>query len=73
LYGDGERSIAFDVVGAGMGLRSIRLCDQWARRELKIVVRGVHQLSSTGRLMLDHLEAAGRKGGGRKPGTALWR
>jgi len=26
---------AFDVVGAGMGLRSIGLCDEWARRELK--------------------------------------
>jgi len=28
---------AFDVVGAGMGLRSIGLSDEWARRELKIV------------------------------------
>ena len=51
---------AFDVVGAGMGLRSIGLCDEWARRELKIVVRDVGQLSTISRLMLDHLRAAER-------------
>ena len=61
---------AFDVVGAGMGLRSIRLCDQWARRELKIVVRDVRQLSSASRLVLDHLQAAERKEGGCPPGAA---
>jgi len=49
---------AFDVVGAGMGLRSIGLCDEWARRELKIVVRDARQLSTTSRQMLDHLRAA---------------
>lgn len=49
---------AFEVIGAGMGLRSVRLRDDWARRELKIVVRDQHQLSSTGRLVLDHLRAA---------------
>ena len=49
---------AFEVVGAGMGLRSVRLRDDWARRELKIVVRDQHRLSSTGRLVLDHLRAA---------------
>jgi DNA-binding transcriptional LysR family regulator len=49
---------AFDVVGAGMGLRSIGLCDEWARRELKIVVRDARQLSTTSRLMLGHLRAA---------------
>jgi DNA-binding transcriptional LysR family regulator len=49
---------AFEVVGAGMGLRSVRLRDAWGRRELKIVVRDVAQLSSTGRLVLDHLRAA---------------
>jgi DNA-binding transcriptional LysR family regulator len=49
---------AFDVVGAGMGLRSIGLCDEWARRELKIVVRDARQLSTTSRLMFDHLRAA---------------
>jgi len=51
---------AFEVVGAGMGLRSVRLRDEWARRELKIVVRDVAQLSGTGRLVLDHLRAAER-------------
>jgi len=49
---------AFEVIGAGMGLRPIRLRDEWARRELNIVVRDTAQLSSTGRLVLDHLRAA---------------
>ena len=49
---------AFDVVGRGMGLRSIPLRDKWARRQLKIVVRHPHALSSTGRLVLDHLRDA---------------
>jgi DNA-binding transcriptional LysR family regulator len=49
---------AFDVIGAGMGLRSIRLRDEWARRQLKIVIRDSHALSSTGRQVLDHLRAA---------------
>jgi DNA-binding transcriptional LysR family regulator len=49
---------AFEVIGAGLGLRAIGLRDDWARRELKIVVRDVAQLSSTGRLVLDHLRAA---------------
>ncbi len=49
---------AFEVIGAGMGLRAVRLRDDWARRELKIVVRDRGQLSATGRLMLDHLRAA---------------
>jgi DNA-binding transcriptional LysR family regulator len=53
---------AFEVIGAGTGLRSIRLRDDWARRELKIVVRDVRYLSSTGRLVLDHLRAAERPG-----------
>jgi DNA-binding transcriptional LysR family regulator len=64
---------AFDVVGAGMGLRSIRLCDEWARRELKIVVRDARQLSSTSRLVLDHLQAAERKEGERSLGATLRR
>jgi DNA-binding transcriptional LysR family regulator len=46
---------AFDVIGAGMGLSAIPLRDDWARRELKIVVRDSEHLSSTGRLVLDHL------------------
>ncbi|WMT73007.1 LysR substrate-binding domain-containing protein [Bradyrhizobium sp. Ash2021] len=51
---------AFEVVGAGMGLRSIRLRDEWAKRELRIVVRDAAHLSGTGRLVLDHLRAAER-------------
>jgi DNA-binding transcriptional LysR family regulator len=49
---------AFEVVGAGMGLCAVRLRDDWARRELKIVVRDQRQLSATGRLVLDHLRNA---------------
>lgn len=49
---------AFAVIGAGMGLRSIALRDAWAKRELKVVVRDAAHLSSTGRLVLDHLRAA---------------
>jgi hypothetical protein len=52
---------AFDVIGAGMGLRAIPLRDDWARRELKIVVRDAAQLSATGRMVLDHLRAAERQ------------
>ena len=49
---------AFEVVGRGMGLSAVRLRDDWARRELKIVVRDQGLLSATGRLVLDHLRAA---------------
>jgi DNA-binding transcriptional LysR family regulator len=48
----------FEVVGAGMGLRAVPLREDWARRELKIVVRDQLQLSTTGRLILDHLRTA---------------
>jgi DNA-binding transcriptional LysR family regulator len=51
---------AFDVVGASMGLRAIRLRDKWARRQLKIVVRNPRALSGTGRLVFDHLRDAER-------------
>lgn len=51
---------AFEVIGAGMGLAAIRLRDDWAKRELKIVVRDAAHLSGTGRLVLDHLRAAER-------------
>jgi hypothetical protein len=37
---------------------AVRLRDDWARRELKIVVRDQRQLSATGRLVLDHLRNA---------------
>jgi DNA-binding transcriptional LysR family regulator len=49
---------AFDVVGRGMGLRSIRLHDKWARRELRIVVRHARALSGTGRLVFEYLREA---------------
>ena len=49
---------AFEVVGAGMGLCAVRLRDDWARRELKIVMRDEEQLSSTGKLVLNHLRGA---------------
>jgi DNA-binding transcriptional LysR family regulator len=52
---------AFEVVGRGMGLCPVRLRDDWARRELKIVVRDQDQLSSTGHLVLDHLRKAERE------------
>jgi DNA-binding transcriptional LysR family regulator len=55
---------AFEVLGAGMGLHAIRLRDEWARRELMIVVRDADHLSGTGRLMLDHLRASGPSGKG---------
>lgn len=51
---------AFEVIGAGMGLRAIPLRDDWAKRELRIVVRDLAHLSPTGRLVLDHLRAAER-------------
>lgn len=51
---------AFDVVGAGLGLRAVRLRDKWARRQLKIVVRNPRGLSGTGRLVFEHLRDAER-------------
>ncbi|MBR0751557.1 LysR family transcriptional regulator [Bradyrhizobium jicamae] len=48
---------AFEVVGAGMGLSAVPLRDDWGRRALKIVVREAANLSSTGKLMLEHLRA----------------
>jgi DNA-binding transcriptional LysR family regulator len=49
---------AFEVIGAGMGLRAIGLRDGWARRELKMVVRDADGLSDTSRMVLAHLKAA---------------
>ena len=49
---------AFEVIGAGMGLRAVPLRDDWAKRELKIVVRDTAQLSGTGRMVLNHLRTA---------------
>jgi DNA-binding transcriptional LysR family regulator len=53
---------AFDVIGAGMNLRSLPLRDDWARRELKIIVRDIHHLSGTSRQLLDYLRSAERSG-----------
>jgi DNA-binding transcriptional LysR family regulator len=49
---------AFDVLSEGMNLRSIPLLDNWAERELKVVVRDVGRLSTTSRLMFEHLRGA---------------
>lgn len=54
---------AFEIIGAGMNLRAIPLHDDWARRELKIVVRDAAQLSASGRLVFDHLRAAEQTAG----------
>jgi DNA-binding transcriptional LysR family regulator len=49
---------AFDVLSQGMNLRSIPLLDPWADRQLTLVVRDAARLSTTSRLMFDHLRAA---------------
>jgi DNA-binding transcriptional LysR family regulator len=51
---------AFDVIGKGMGLHAVPLRDDWARRELKLIVRASAQLSKPGLLVLDHLRGAER-------------
>jgi DNA-binding transcriptional LysR family regulator len=52
---------AFEIIGAAMGLRSIPLRDDWARRELRIIVRDAGSLSQACRLVLDHLTLAERR------------
>ena len=64
---------AFEVIGAGMNLHALPLRDEWARRELKIVVRDAHQLSTSSRLMLDHLQAAEAQQGAGRETAALHR
>jgi DNA-binding transcriptional LysR family regulator len=49
---------AFDVLSEGMNLRSVPLLEPWADRELMIVVRDAKRLSTTSRLMFDHLRGA---------------
>jgi len=49
---------AFEVLSDGMNLQAVPLLDDWADRELRIVVRDVGRLSITGRLMFDHLTGA---------------
>src|SRR6185312_14582459 len=58
---------AFNVIGQGMGLKAVPLTDAWARRDLRIVVRHADSLSSTGRLMLNHLRTAEPLSDGRAP------
>jgi hypothetical protein len=63
--------IAVEMIREGMDMRAIPLRDEWARRQLKIAVRDSRQLSGTGRLMLDHLQAAeGREKGGAGCGSS---
>jgi DNA-binding transcriptional LysR family regulator len=64
---------AFEVIGAGMNLRALPLRDEWARRELKIVVRDARRLSTSSRLMLDHLQAAEAQQGAGRETAALHR
>ena len=49
---------AFDLLSKGMNLCSIPLLDPWADRELTLVVRDAERLSTTSRLLFDHLRAA---------------
>jgi DNA-binding transcriptional LysR family regulator len=49
---------AFEVLSEGMQLRLVYLLDPWADRELKIVVRDAERLSTTSRLMFDHLRSS---------------
>ncbi|MGN6571950.1 MAG: LysR family transcriptional regulator [Pseudolabrys sp.] len=49
---------AFEVLSEGMALRAVPLRDEWAERELKIVVRSERDLSASGRLFFNHLRAA---------------
>jgi DNA-binding transcriptional LysR family regulator len=48
---------AFDVLSNGMNLTAVPLVEDWAHRELVLVVRDIEALSATSRLMLDHLSA----------------
>jgi DNA-binding transcriptional LysR family regulator len=52
---------AFEVLSTGMGLCAIPLLDPWAARQLKIVVRDVERLSTTSRLMFEHLRNAAHR------------
>jgi DNA-binding transcriptional LysR family regulator len=48
---------AFEVMGRPLGLQSLRLSDEWAARELRLVHRGERALSAAGRLLLTHLSS----------------
>ena len=48
----------FEALSEGMNLCSVRLLDSWAARELRIVVRDRDRLTTSSRLLLDHLAGA---------------
>ena len=47
---------AFEVTANKQAIKAVNLSDDWAKRELKIVMRDEAILSPAGRLMVDHLE-----------------
>jgi DNA-binding transcriptional LysR family regulator len=47
----------FQIMGRPLGLVAVKLEDEWAERNLVIVVRDAGSLSPVGRLLFDHLRA----------------
>ena len=47
----------YPLLGPSMGLRAVALDDEWARRELVILVRNVETLTPVSRLRFEHLRA----------------
>ncbi len=47
----------FDILGPALGLHAERLTDEWAKRELVIVMRDSSTLSVAATLLLDHLRS----------------
>jgi DNA-binding transcriptional LysR family regulator len=52
---------AFEVLSHGMNLAAVPLRDSWADRQLNVVVRQAKNLSTTGRLMFDHLGGSSQR------------
>lgn len=50
---------AFEAVANTQGIKAVSLSDEWAARELKIVIRDEAKLSSASRLLIAHLERYG--------------
>lgn len=48
----------YQIMGRPLGLAAVALEDDWARRELMLVVRDVDALSPVSRLLFDHLRCA---------------
>jgi DNA-binding transcriptional LysR family regulator len=46
----------------GLGLKEIRLDDEWAKRELRICVRSLQALPTAARLLVEHLQARAAAG-----------